>query len=101
VTITVLVTICFLACVFYVCVLFHWMQDTKAKTTAPPVADKEDGETREKKRPYIVGSRRAAERHDRTTVTSLQAPRIKEQSRGRESGCNECEGLRTRGARDR
>jgi hypothetical protein len=65
------------------------------------VADKEDGETRDKKRPYIVGSRRAAERHDRATVTSLQAPRIKEQSRGRESECNEREGLRTRGSRDR
>jgi hypothetical protein len=73
------------------CVLFQWMRDTKAKTILPPVADNEGGETCEMKRPYIIGSRRAAERHDRTTVTSLQVPSIKEQSRGCEPGCNECE----------
>ena len=90
-TITVLATICFLACVFYVCVLFQWMRDTKVKTTPPPVADDEGGETCEKKLPYIVGSRKAAERHDRTTVTALQVPAVKEQARGREPGCNGCE----------
>ena len=67
------------------------MRDTKAKTTPPPVADNEGAETCEKNRPYIVGSRRAAERNDHTTVTSLQVPSIKEQSRGREPGCNGCE----------
>jgi hypothetical protein len=98
VTITVLATICFLACVFYVCVLFQWMRDTKTKIIPPPVADKEGGETCEMKRPYIVSSRRAAERHDRTTVTSLQVSSIKEQSRGREPAG---EGIATRGSRDR
>ena len=91
VTTTVLATICLLACVFYVCVLFQWMRDTKAKTTSPHVADNGGGETSEKKRPYIVGSTRAAERHDRTTVTSLQVSSTKEQARGREPGCNGCE----------
>ena len=78
VTITVLATMCFLACVFYVCVLFQSMRNTKAKTTLPAVADNEDGESCEKKRPYIVGSRRAAERDDPTTFTSVQVPSIKE-----------------------
>jgi hypothetical protein len=67
------------------------MRDTKAKTTHLPKADNIGGETCEKKLPYIVGSWRAAERHDRTTVTSLQVPSIKEHSRGREPRCNECE----------
>jgi hypothetical protein len=91
VTNTVLATICFLACVFYVCVLFHGMRDTKHNATPPRVADNESGETCEKKRPYIVGSRRTAERHDRTSVTSLQVQRNKEQSGGREPMRDACE----------
>jgi len=74
------------------------MRDTKTKTTPPPKTGNEGGETCEEKRPYIVGSRRAAERHGRTTVTLLPVPGIKEQSRGREMGAN---GLRARGSRDR
>ena len=69
------------------------MRDTKAKTTHPRVVDDEGGEVREKKGPYIVGSRRAAERHDRTTVTSLQVAGIREESRGREPGCDGSEGI--------
>jgi hypothetical protein len=56
-----------------------------------PLADNEGGETCEKKRPYIVRSQRAAAEPDRTAVTSLQVPRIKELSRGREPVCKERE----------
>lgn len=85
VTITVSETICFLALVFFICIFFQWMRDTKAKTASPPVAENEGGETWDRKRSYFAGSRRAAERNDRTTVTSPQVTRIKEESRGHET----------------
>jgi len=70
-TVTVLVTICFFACVFYVCVLLQWMRDTKAKTTPPPVADNEGGDTCERKRPYIVGSRISRKTENRLNMAIL------------------------------
>jgi hypothetical protein len=101
VTITVLVTICVLACVFYVGVLFQWMRDTKAKTTPAPTVGNEGGETSEKKLPYIVDSRRAAERDDRTTVRSLQVPRSKNSRAVANQGAMGANGLRTSGSRER
>jgi hypothetical protein len=47
----VLVTICFLACVFLLFVLVQWMRDTKRKTTTRSAVDSEVGETRETKHP--------------------------------------------------
>jgi hypothetical protein len=66
----VLATICFLACVFYVSVLFQWIRDTKRKPSTSPVVDNEVGGRYAKKGPYIVGPLRAAEKHNRLTVTA-------------------------------
>jgi hypothetical protein len=46
VTITFLATICFLASVFYVCVLVQWIADTNRKIIHPAV-DNQLGETSE------------------------------------------------------
>ena len=91
VTLTVLATICFLACVFYVCVLFQWMRDTKRTTTTRPGMDNDVDETCEKKRLHIVGSRRAAERQDRMAVRSHRVPTWTEGSLGPATACHECE----------
>src|SRR5258706_313587 len=88
-TLIVLVTICFLGCGFLLYVLFQWTRETKRRPASRSAIGDEAGQAGQKKQPYIVGSRRAAERHDRTT-SFLQAPSIKEESRGREAGCNEC-----------
>src|SRR6266852_1749945 len=64
-TLIVLATICLLACVFLVFVLYQWMRDTKRKPTTRPPVDNKLGEAREEKRPYVIGPRRAVERRDR------------------------------------
>jgi hypothetical protein len=61
-TVIVLAAVGFLACVFFLLVLFQWTRDTRRKTTT--VVDAA-GETSEKKRPHIVGSRRTVEKRDR------------------------------------
>ena len=71
------------------------------RDNASPVADNEGGETCEKKKPYIVGYRRAAERHDRFSVPSFQVPSIKEESRAQKPGAIGANGLRARESRDR
>ena len=71
-TLTVLATICFLACTFYLYVLFQWMRDTKGRNTTRPAMDNEAGEKSEKKRPHIVDSRGLQK--DRTTKNLLQWP---------------------------
>jgi hypothetical protein len=91
VTLTFLATICCLACVFYVCVLFQWMRDTQRKTTTRPGMDSDAGEPYEKKRPHIVGSGRAADRQNRIVVRSDPAPRMTEGSCRRGPGCPEGE----------
>jgi hypothetical protein len=87
----VLTTICLLACVFLVFVLYQWMRDTNRKTTTRPAADSEVGETRETKQPHIVGARRAVERRDRFKVRSHGAAGAAERSGGRDSGYDERE----------
>jgi TRAP-type C4-dicarboxylate transport system permease small subunit len=61
-TVIVLAAVGFLACAFFFFVLFQWMRDTKRKTTT---VDDAAGETSEKKRPQVVGFRRAVEKRDR------------------------------------
>jgi len=67
------------------------MRDKKGKATTHTAVGNEVGETCEKKRPYIVGTRRVAKGHDRIAVTSHQVPSRTAPSRGHEPGCNECE----------
>jgi len=88
-TLIVLVTICFLGCGFLLYVLFQWTRESKRKPASRSAIGDEVGQAGQKKQPHIVGSRRAAKRHDRT-ASSLQVPSIKGESRGREAGCNEC-----------
>lgn len=59
-TFIVLTAIGFLACAFYVYVLFHWMRDTKSKRTTRSAAEEQADEKCDPKRPHIVGFRRAA-----------------------------------------
>jgi len=74
-TVIVLVTICLVACGFLLYVLFQWTRETKRRPTSRSAIGDEPCQAGQKKQPYIVGSRRAAERHDRTT-SFLQAPSI-------------------------
>jgi hypothetical protein len=73
VTVIVLATICLLACVFFLFVLFQWTRDTKRKTTTRTAVDDAAGETGEKKRPQIVGPKRTNEKHDRFLERSRRA----------------------------
>src|ERR1700682_5134942 len=84
-----LITICFLACVFLLFVLYQWTRDAKRKTATRSAIDSEAGDTRGKKHPHIVGSPRAEERGDRSKVTS--DPRNDRTARDRGPRCNECE----------
>ena len=61
-TLIVLATICYLACVFLLFVLFQWTLDTKRKTTARTAVDDAAGETNENKRLQVVGSQRTVEK---------------------------------------
>src|SRR6266851_3308808 len=82
----VLVAVGFLACAFFLFVLFQWTQDTKRKTTR--VGDAA-GDSSEKKLPQVVGSQRTVEKRDRFSGRSQRIQRG--QSRRCEPGCNECE----------
>jgi hypothetical protein len=90
-TLIVLATICFLACVFLLFVLVQWMRDGNRKTKTRPVVDSEAGETRDTKHPHIVGARRAVERHDRFKVRSHGVTAVTERLGGRESAYGERE----------
>ena len=57
----VLATVCFLACVFLLFVLFEWTRDSKRKTTNRTAVNDSAGETDEKKL-QIVSPRRASKR---------------------------------------
>jgi hypothetical protein len=63
----VLAMVGFLACAFFLFVLFQWTRDTKRKTTTRTTVDDAASESSEKKRPQVVGSRRASE-----SVTSFR-----------------------------
>ena len=90
-TLIVLATICLLACVFLVFVLYQWMRDTKRKPTTRPPVDNKLGEAREEKRPYVIGPRRAVERRDRFKGGSHQLPTLTKRPGGRELGYDERE----------
>jgi hypothetical protein len=90
-TLIVLATICFLACVFLLFVLVQWMRDGNRKTKTSPAVDGEVGETRDAKHPHIVGGRRTVERHDRFKVRSHGVTVATERSGGRESEYDERE----------
>ena len=86
-----LTTICLLACVFLLLVLYQWMRDTKRKPTTRPVVDNKLGEAREEKRPYIIGPRRDVERRDRFKVKSHGLAAPAERPAGRRPEYNESE----------
>ena len=90
-TVIVLATICLLACVFYLFVLFQWTRDTKRKTTTRVAVDDAAGETGEEKRPQIVGPKRTNEKHDRFMERSHLASSTRGLSHSCGPGCNECE----------
>ena len=90
-TVIVLATICLLASVFFLFVLFQWTRDTKRKTTTRTAADDAAGVTGEKKRPQIVGPKRTNEKHDRFMERSHRASSTRGRSHGCGAGCNECE----------
>jgi hypothetical protein len=81
-TLIVLVAVGFLACAFFLFVLFQWTRDTKRKTTTVSATA---GATSEKKGPQVVGSQRTARKHDRFSGR----PGMRERSRGCGPGCNE------------
>ena len=83
-TLIVLATICFLACVFLLFVLVQWMREGKRKTTTRPAVDNEVGETRDTKHPHIVGTRGTVERRDRFRVRSHGVTAATERPGGRE-----------------
>ena len=60
-TVIVLAAVGFLACAFYLFVLFQWTRDTKRKVTRLGDAT---GDTSENKRPQVVGSQRTVEERD-------------------------------------
>jgi len=90
-TLIVLATICLPACAFYVYVLIHWSRDTKRKTTTHSAAENQADEDGERRRPYVVGSRRAAGGDGRFAARSMRPASLAERSRGCRPGCHESE----------
>jgi hypothetical protein len=90
-TLIVLATICLLACAFYVYVLIHWSRDTKRKTTTHSAAENQAGEDGERRRPHVVGSRRAAGGDGRFAARSMLPASLAERSRGSAPGGHERE----------
>jgi hypothetical protein len=83
---------CFLACVFLLFVLVQWTRDAKRKTTTRPPVDSEVGETRDAKRPHIVGVSRGVAGRDRVIGQPRRAAdAATELSSGRGSGSNKGE----------
>src|SRR6266576_3386750 len=64
-----------LACAFHVYVLCQWMRDMRGKRTARPAIDGPSDGAQTNKRPYVMGSRKNAERHDSPDVSSYRATR--------------------------
>jgi len=87
----VLAAVGFLACAFYLFVLFQWTRDTRRKTTTRTAVDDAAGESSEKKRPQVVGSRRAVEKRDRFSGRSRWIQSGRGRARDCRPGCNECE----------
>jgi hypothetical protein len=88
-TLIVLTAICFLACAFYVYILFYWMLDTKDKrTTRSAAEDQADGKQR---RPIVIDSWRAKGTNARFAVQALRPAINAEGSRSSRPNCPECE----------
>src|SRR5438445_13572940 len=62
-TLIVLAMTGWLACAFYVYVLCRWMRDTRRKRAARPAIDETSDGAQTDKRPYLMRSRKNAERH--------------------------------------
>ena len=90
-TVIVLAAVGFLACAFYIFVLFQWTRDTKRKTATRSAEDDVAGETSAMKRPQLVGSRKTPEEHDRFSGKSRSILSTGDRSRVCGPGCNECE----------
>ncbi len=90
-TLIVLAMTGWLACAFYVYVLCQWMRDTRGKRAARPAIDEPSDGAQTDKRPYLMGSRKNAERHDSLDVSSYRATRMTGLSRRRGLGWNESE----------
>jgi hypothetical protein len=89
-TLIVLVTAGFLACAFYVYVLWQWMRDANGKRTHPPAMDEKENGARENK-PYIVGSGQVAERREGSDLRPHRDSRMTGLSRRRGLGWTESE----------
>jgi hypothetical protein len=90
-TLIVLAMTGLLACAFYAYVLCQWMRDTGGKRRARPAIDGPSDGAQTNKRPYVMGSRKNAERHDSPEVSSYRATRMTGLSRRRGLGSNESE----------
>src|SRR6266850_1960234 len=86
----VLATVCFLACVFLLFVLFEWTRDSKRKTTNRTAVNDSAGETDEKKL-QIVSPRRSIAKGDRFSRSSRWVQGMGERSRNCGPGSSECE----------
>jgi hypothetical protein len=75
-TLIVLVATGFVACAFYVYVLWQWMRDANGKRTPPRAMDETKNGAKENK-PYIVGSGEVAERRERSGLRPHRASRMK------------------------
>lgn len=84
-----LVAVGFLACAFFVFVLFQWTRDTKRKKAGPAAMDDQSGETSEKE--LARTARASTEKQDRFSGRSRQLHRGRVRSRGCGLGCDECE----------
>ena len=90
-TLIVLATAGLLACAFYIYVLSEWMRDANGKkTTGHPIAEQRDG-PQGNKRPFIISTRKIAERDNSSDITSHRAPRMRGPSRRRGQSWNESE----------
>ncbi len=86
------VAVGFLACAFFLFVLFQWARDTKRKIAARTAMDEEASETSGKKR-LETGASASTEKRDRFSGRPRQMHREKG-SRGCRLGCDECERAR-------
>jgi len=90
-TLIVLAMTGLLACAFYVYVLCQWMRDTRGKRTARQAIDGPSDGSQTNKCPYVMGSRKNAERHDSPDVSAYRATRMTGLSRRGGLGWNESE----------
>src|SRR5882724_9888422 len=88
----VLAAVGFLACAFFLFVLFQWTRDTKRKTTTRTAVRDADGETSKKNHPQIICFKRSDEKHHSFTRRSHRAsgmravPRVGEGREFNETG---------------